>query len=315
MSQPPQFSGGPNLERFNIVSSISGRRLFSCFRFEVHLVPSPTSSFSAALCRDASAHTALHIAIHHVRGEAQRLHQDDLVVRIVHVLSPTPPFVLLFLPFLSGSNRTKSSTGTFPHSPHAEETLMAPAVRGKAHTCRIRRSIVLMTNRSVSPWPKPSWPSHIHTLDNSTSTFATMLALVRLQCMGHLFVANCIRTSPASLPSSLSPTTERLFIASLSVAFSVEMHSQTHTFRITCLDVPRNLPKPSQHSELLCMESRAQVGHYLLSCIPLTSHQAGCPGHGGTQRKLPQCDASTQLFPPPKKDKVFGQSWCSFFHT
>ena len=48
-----------------------------------------------------------------------------------------------------------------------------------------------------------------------TSTSANMLALKRLQCMGHLFVANCIHTSPASLPSSLSPTTERLFIASL----------------------------------------------------------------------------------------------------
>ena len=56
----------------------------------------------------------------------------------------------------------------------------------------------------------------------STSTFATMLALVRLQCMGHLFVANCIHTSPASLLSSLSPPTERLFIASLCVALSVE---------------------------------------------------------------------------------------------
>ena len=63
------------------------------------------------------------------------------------------------------------------------------------------------------------------------------------------------------------------------------------------------------------MEIRAQVGHYLLSCIPLTAHQAGWPGHGGTQRELPQSDASTHLFASQKNDTVFGQYQRSFFHT
>ena len=153
---------------------------------------------------------------------------------------------------------------------------MAPAVRGKAHMahktqhCPDDEPLRITLAKAIL--------AASHTLDDVTlddgviiCTSANMLAVVRLQCTGHLFVANCIHTSPASLPSSLSPTTERLFIASLSVAFSVEIHSQTHTFRITCLDVPRNLSKPSQHSELLCKESRGQVGHYLLSCVPLTS--------------------------------------------
>ena len=170
---------------------------------------------------------------------------------------------------------------------------MAPAVPGKAHTCRIRRCIVLMTNRSVSPWPKPSWPPHMHstttpwTMASSPLTSANMLALKRLQCVDHLFVAKCIHTSPASLPSSLSPPTERLFIpVSLSLS-RWRIHSQTHTFQITCPDVPRNPSQSSQHSELLCVKSRAQVGHYLLSCIPLTSHQAGCPGHRWDEAEAP----------------------------
>ena len=119
------------------------------------------------------------------------------------------------------SHVLRSQPSQFPHSRYARETLLAPAVPGSVHTCRVRRSIVLMTNRSVSSLVKAVLESP-HTLDYVTSddgvitsTSANMLAPVRLQCIGHRFVANCIHTSPASLPSSLSPPTERLFIASL----------------------------------------------------------------------------------------------------
>ena len=162
---------------------------------------------------------------------------------------------------------------------------MAPAVRGKAHTCRIRRSIVLMTNRSVSPWPKPSWPPHMQ----STTSLRTMASSPPHLPTCWLWYASSawaislwptafILHPPVFHRVSLQQPSASSSPLSLSLS-RWRIHSQTHTFRITCLDVPCNLSKPSQHSELLCKESRGQVGHYLLSCIPLTSHQAGCPGH------------------------------------
>ena len=184
-------------------------------------------------------------------------------------MASTPPFVLVLLPFLSECTRTKSSTGTFPHSRYARETLLTPAVSGSLHTPRETQHCP--DDEPLRIIPHQSRPGSSHTIDCVTSddgvitsTSANMLALVSLQCMGHLFVASCIHTSPASLPSSLSPPTECLVIASLSLCGAYvagPAHFRPHVLR----------SQPSQNTESLCMENHAQVGHFLLCCVPLTS--------------------------------------------
>ena len=117
-----------------------------------------------------------------------------------------------------------------------------------------------------------------HTLDNVTlddgviiSTYANMLALKRLHCMGHrLWPAASITTPPVSNRVSLHQPSATSSPLSLSLSLW-SLRSQTRTFYITCPKVRRNLARPSQNSESLCMERRAQVGHFLLCCTPLTS--------------------------------------------
>ena len=95
----------------------------------------------------------------------------------------------------------------------------------------------------------------------TTSTSANMLVLVRLQCMRHLFVANCIhnfsRQSPVeSLSTNRAPLHRLSLCRSLGGAYIAR---PTH-FRSRISKVPRDPSQSSQHSESLCMESiRSQL--------------------------------------------------------
>ena len=123
------------------------------------------------------------------------------------------------------------------------------ALFGKALT-KSKLKVLIVARPAMLAGAILSWPPH--TLDNVTSddgvitsTSANMLAVERLQCMGHLFVPSCIHTSPASLLSSLSPPTQRLFVASLCrflggeyIARPTHFRSHVSRFLAICLSRP-----------------------------------------------------------------------------
>ena len=166
-----------------------------------------------------------------------------------------------------------------------------------------------MTNRSVSPLPKPSWPPHTHsttspwTMASSPLTSANMLALVRLQCMGHrLWPGASIFALPVFY--RVSPSTNRAPLHRLSLCRSLcgayvarPAHFTSHVSRFLaiCLSRHRTL------SRCAWKDVPKLATSCFLALLSPQSHQAGCPGHGGTQRKLPQCDASTHVFSSPQK--------------
>ena len=119
--------------------------------------------------------------------------------------------------------------------------------------------------------------------------------------MSHRFVARCLNDSLASHLSSLSPPTERLFIASLCrslcgayVARPAHFRSRVLRFLAICVSRYRTLSRCAWKA----VPKLATT--YCLVFLSPQSHHAGCPGHGGTQRQLPQSDASTHLFASQK---------------
>ena len=158
-----------------------------------------------------------------------------------------------------------------------------------------------MTNRSVSSLVRavlaaPQALDHVTSDDDVIiSTSANTSALKRLQCMGHRLwpAASILAPPPPSLTPpvfyQVSPSTNSAPLHHLSLSLSHcgahvarHAHFRSHVLRFLaiCLSRHRTLSRCAWKDV-----PKLATSYFLV--------------HGGTQRKLPQCDASTHLFSSP----------------